>query len=287
MADTQARIHDLISRLAATDAVHGSGVVVDEALRAFRSTIHLADADPDLRAAVAELGELAGWLLFDAERHREARHTNATALAIADDPSLRWFILSNQALASVHIGRHNEALRIADDPGGRPPRRVQALFDVRAARALAALGAESAALRRLDRARSAFLDGPAPRDPTWTWWFDQRELTGHHGLLHAALGNCDAAISLLDQAVAGSAAREDLRWACYIYRAYLLRVLLAAGALADAESVAVAITPMVGTVAAARTEKLLRALPLNPKLPSTLGDALRDIARRLPAHQRS
>jgi tetratricopeptide (TPR) repeat protein len=295
MADTRARIHDLITRLATTDARHGSGAVVDEALNAFRRTLHLAnpdantDANPehDLRAAVAELGELAGWLLFDAERHREARRINAAALAIADDPSLRWFILSNQALASVHIGRHAEALRIADDPGGRPPRRVRALFDVRAARALAELGAQDAALRRFDRARSAFLDGTAPRDPTWTWWFDERELAGHHGLLHAALGHHDAAIALLNQAVDGSAAREDLRWACYIYRAHLLRVLLAAGALADAESVAVAIAPMVGTIAAARTEKLLRALPPDPGLPSTLGDALRDIASGLPAHQRS
>lgn len=263
MADA-AEIHDLIAHLAARDAVHGSGTVVDEALRAFR---HTRCAD---REAVAELGELTGWLLFDAERHREARQVNRTALAMTGDPSLRWFILSNQALASVHIGRHREALRIADDPGGRPPRRVRALFDVRAARALAELGANHAALRRFDRARSAFLDGPAPRDPAWTWWFDDPELAGQHGLLHASLGNHDAAIPLLHKAA--EAATQP--WARYIHRAHLLRVLLAAGARRDAEPVAVDLVAMVGTIAGARAENVLRALP-------PIGDALPEIRSRL------
>lgn len=272
MADA-AEIHDLIASLAARDAVHGSGAVVDEALRAFRQT-RCAD-----REAVAELGELTGWLLFDAERHREARHVNKTALALTGDPSLRWFILSNQALASVHIGRHREALRIADNPGDRPPRRVRALFDVRAARALAELGAHHAAVRRFDRARSAFLDGPAPRDPSWTWWFDERELAGHHGLLHASLGNHDAAIPLLHKAVDGSTEP----WALYIYRAHLLRALLTAGARREAESVALDLVPMAGTIAGARTENLLRALP--PSGP--VGDVLEEIRSRLSDPPRS
>ena len=275
MADERARIHDLIVRLAARDAANGSGAVVDEALRAFRR--HRRGGDPE---AVAELGELTGWLLFDAERHREARQVNRIALALTDDPSLRWFILSNQALASVHIGLHREALRIAEDPGGRPPRRVQALFDVRAARALAELGARDAARHRFDRARSAFLDGPAPRDPNWTWWFDERELAGHHSLLHAALGEHDQAIALLRQAVD----EASQPWARYIHRAQLLRVCLDAGAHDDAEPVALDLVPMTGTMSSARTEQILAALTPNPSLPSTLGDALAVINRRV--HQR-
>ena len=270
-----AGLHDLIARLAAADAVHGSGVVVDEAVRAF----HRARLMARDREAVAELGELTGWLLFDAERHHEARRTNRAALALARDPSLRWFILSNQALASVHIGRHREALRIAANQS-RAPRRVGSLFDVRAARALAELGARHDALRRFDRARSAVLDGPAPRDPSWTWWFDERELAGHHGLLHAALGEYDKAVALLRQAVDGSATRANLRWALYSYRAHLLQVLLAAGAYADAEPIAIDLVPMVGTMAGARTEKLLGTLTPSPRLPSTLGDALRVIHQR-------
>ena len=267
MADA-AEIHDLIAGLAARDAENGSGTVVDEALHAFRQ-VRCAD-----REARAELGELTGWLLFDAERHREARQINREALALTGDPSLRWFILGNQALASVHIGRHREALRIAEDPGGRPPRRVRALFDVRAARALAELGAHQAALRRFDRARSSFLDGPGPGDPSWTWWFDERELAGHHGLLHASLGDHDAAIPLLNKAVDESAEP----WALYIYRAHLLRTLLAAGACHDAESVALDILPMAGTIAGARADNLLRALP--PTGPAA--DTVHEIRRRIP-----
>lgn len=267
MADA-AEIHDLIARLAARDAVHGSGTVADEALRAFRGT-RCAD-----REAVAELGELTGWLLFDAERHREARQINKTALALTKDPDLRWFILSNQALASVHTGQFGEALRIAENPGGRPPRRVKALFDVRAARALAELGARHDALRRFDRARNAFLDDPAPRDPTWTWWFDERELTGHHGLLHASLGNHDEAIPLLHKA----ADESTEPWARYIYRTHLLRTLLAAGA--DHDAVATDVIPMIGTIASARTEKLLCTL-------DPVSDAVHEIRIRLSDPPRS
>ncbi|MGH3697755.1 MAG: hypothetical protein ACRDRX_27880 [Pseudonocardiaceae bacterium] len=62
--------------------------------------------------------------------------------------STEWFVLSNQALASVHTGRNREALRIAHSMtcGQDLPGRVQALFDVRAARALAALGDSVSAL---------------------------------------------------------------------------------------------------------------------------------------------
>ena len=275
-----AGIHDLIARLAALDAVAGSGAAVDDAVVAFGRAARLVGADRDVRAAVAELGELTGWLLFDAERQAQARRTNRIALGLAEDPRLRWFILSNQALASVHTGRNREALRIADNAGPAAPRRVRALFDVRAARALAELGAAPEALRRFDRARSAFFDGLAPRDPAWTWWFDERELAGHHGLLHASLGNHDTAIPLLHRAVDGSAQRADLRWALYLYRVHLLRVLLDAGAWADAEPVAVALVPMVGTIAGARADKLLRGLAPAVGLPSTLGDALGEIRSR-------
>jgi predicted NAD-dependent protein-ADP-ribosyltransferase YbiA (DUF1768 family) len=77
-----------------------------------------------------------------------------------------------------------------------------------------------------------------------------------------------------------AAADSTEPWARYIHHAHLLRVLLAAGDRHEAEAVAADLVPMVGTVASARTEKLLRGLP-------PVGDALPEIRDRLSGLRRS
>ncbi len=286
-----------LSHLVALDGVHGGADVAPIALRCFRRAQrilgegrYVSAIERDLEAVTAELGELSGWLLFDAERHDEARAVNAEALElahIAGDTSMQWFILTNQALASVHTGRDREALRISTRMSDRAelPGRVRALFDVRAARALASLGDETEALWVFDRARSAFTDGTTGRDPVWSWWFDERELAGHEGMVYASLGNHAKALPRLATAVERSEGREHFRWALYIHRANLLRACLRAGSWAEAERVAADVASMVGEIASARTEGILRrtvAFPeQRPALPSTLGDALDHIARRV------
>lgn len=296
-ADHIDEMRSTVSHLVALDGVHGGAEVAPIALCCFRRAQrilgegrYLPAIERDLEAVAAELGELSGWLLFDAERHDEARAVNSEALElahVAGDTSMQWFVLSNQALASVHTGRDREALRISQQLRDRDelPGRVRALFDVRAARALAALGDESEALRTFDRARSAFTDGTTRRDPAWSWWFDERELAGHEGMVHAALGNQATAIPRLAAAVEHSEGREHFRWALYVHRANLLRACLLAGCHSEAERVAAEIAPMVGEIASARTEGILRRLTANPEqrlaLPSSLSDALDHITRRV------
>jgi len=204
--DYLGELRHTISHLVALDGAHGGGEVAPIALRSFRLAQRILSEgryvpaiERDLEAVTAELGELSGWLLFDAEQQDQARAVNAEALNlahIAGDASMEWFILSNQALVSAHTGRPRGALRISQRVADRDvlPGRVQALFDVRAARALASLGDETAALRAFDRARSAFADGTTNRDPVWSWWFDERELPGHAGMMHASLGNYEKAL---------------------------------------------------------------------------------------------
>ncbi|MGH3529366.1 MAG: helix-turn-helix domain-containing protein [Pseudonocardiaceae bacterium] len=296
-ADYVESLHGTIKHLAALDGIHGGADVVPLALRSFhRAQLILREGryesvcERDLEAVTAEMGELSGWLLFDAERREESRQVNAEALTlarIAGDVSMEWFVLSNQALASVHAGRNREALRIAQGMtcGQDLPRRVQALFDVRAARALGALGDSTSALRVFDRARSAFAEGTTTRDPAWSWWFDERELAGHEGMIHAALGDHGRALPQLAAAVERSEGREHFRWALYIHRANLLRALLRAGSWAEAERVAIDVVPMVGMIASARTEGLLRRTVAHPEarpqMPSTLSDTLDYIGNRL------
>jgi hypothetical protein len=290
----------LIKRLAELDGMHGGADVAPIALRCFRRAQRVLgegryphSLERDLEAVTAELGELAGWLLFDAERHDESRLVNTEALTlarIAGDMSIEWFVLTNQAHASVHTGRHREALRISKDMtcDKNLPGRVRALFDVRAARALAGLGDGATALRTFDRARSRFLDGTTARDPAWSWWFDERELAGHEGMIHAVLGNHRRALPNLEMAVERSEGREQFRWALYVHRANLLRATLAAESWHEAERTAVAIAPMVGEISSSRTEGILRQTVtrfegVRRHLPSTLSDTLEYISKRLAA----
>jgi hypothetical protein len=279
-----------VARFVSLDTAIGGGAVADSALEKFRGAQAVLGegryeprVERDLETATAELGELSGWLLFDSERHSESRQVNAEALnlaRIAGDRSMEWFILSNQALASVHTGRDREALRISEQMlvnGDELPTRVRALFDVRKARALAALGDETGALAAFDRARSAFSESATRRDPAWAWWFDLRELAGHEGMIHAALGKHDLALPRLAQAVEQSEGRDHFRWALYIHRANLLRALLRVGDWREADRVATALVPMVGEVRSTRTEGILTRLG-SVSGPSSLTDLVRWLA---------
>lgn len=94
-------LHGTIKHLAALDGVHGGADVAPLALRSFhRAQLILREGryepafERDLEAVTAEMGELSGWLLFDAERHEESRQVNTEALTlarIAGDVSMEWF----------------------------------------------------------------------------------------------------------------------------------------------------------------------------------------------------
>lgn len=296
-ADFVASLHSAIAQFVRMDSLLGSGEVVDAVVRRFRdaqrvlaSGRYRVGVERDLEAATAELGEVAGWMLIDAQRHDDARLINSEALMlaqIAGDTSMQWFILSNQALAGAYSGRHREALRISERFGEdlRVPARVRAMFRLRQARALGHLGDESAARSAFGRARATFGDGVSNRDPAWAWWFNARELDGHAGSMFAAMGRHGEALPLLSNAVELASGIENQRWALYIHWACLLDSALAAGDVAEAERAAIGVAPMLGQMHSVRTEnRLRRAVSRVPgeALPSTLSDVLDHIRHRLP-----
>ena len=241
-------LRETVRELVALDCAHGAAGIADLALRRFTDARRAVTRE--LREVTAELGEVCGWLLFDSERHREARRVNRAALDLADLP-MRWFILSNQAQASVHIGRNREGLRIADDMLATDlPPRVAALFRVRRARALAALGARGEAEREFARARTAFLDGIGARDPSWTWWINERELSWHEGMMRAEWGR--GIEELADSYESGDSNPRSR----FVYGAHLAEALARVRSR-EAERVAGEVIPFVGTVGSVRAERAL------------------------------
>ncbi|MFJ4776764.1 DNA-binding protein [Streptomyces sp. NPDC088762] len=203
VAATTAELLRLDATAGARHAAPGALRAVRAARRLLRAPLGAAD-----REALAELFEVAAWILFDAERHGPSFALNHQALALArglppERRSIEWLVLSVLCMQQAHLGRPGDALRISSSvlAGRRLPERVAAIFHVREARAHALLRRRRAAVRSVSAARELLGDGPATaRDPSWTWWFDRSELIGHQGLALADLGDLEAAVSCLREA---------------------------------------------------------------------------------------
>ncbi|MFJ9339872.1 DNA-binding protein [Streptomyces sp. NPDC101733] len=285
---------DAVERLVRLDVARGATA----ALPAVRETLRLipelaADPDglrpygPDPLAALAELAEVAGWILFDAGRYRQARAMNARSLTLAGLCGDRWtarLTLLNHSMLTAHTGRARTALRVAARVAGpRPlPARVAGLVLIRQAHALALLGADREPLALMDRARGRFLDGLSRRDPRWAWWIDEAELLGHHGWVHARLRRWDRAVPLLQEAVTapGPAYR-------HLFTAELLSALARAGAWREALDLITELAPRAAAIGSVRTtESLARTaarLRRSGAAPTSLRDAAQFLRESLPA----
>jgi hypothetical protein len=115
-----AAIRDTVGHLVAMDVRTGGNQASRHATRALHIALRRLDSGTvtgpganDVRAAVAELAELTGWLLIDANRHEPARRANQLALALAraaGDRSMELFVTHNISLQATYLRR----------PGSRP-----------------------------------------------------------------------------------------------------------------------------------------------------------------------
>ena len=135
-------------------------------------------------------------------RYRRALHLSR--VPGADGDALDLLVLSLMSMQEEQLGRPEQALRLAASALGREELtpRVAAMFHLRTAPAHARLGRRAEALRALRTARELFAEGPSQAEPSWAWWLDRAELLGHHGLLHAALGELEQTAALLYEAAA-------------------------------------------------------------------------------------
>lgn len=273
--------------LVALDSRYGGDGVAPLALRAFRAAgDRLASGrvpariERDVEAATGELGEIAAWQAHDADRQdisRQVIHEALLLSRLAGDRDMELFELAHLSMLSLCRRRPREALRVADDVLewlGLSPR-VVAVFDVRRARALAHLGDGPRALDAIERARCALAGSVTTRDPGWTWWMDDAELSWHEGMVRAELGDWRKAIGPLTLAASRRTTRGRSR---YHYAAQLLNALVHAGAWQEAEPVIADVLEQAPEVGSAWTARLLRDTAERAERarpPSALGDAAR------------
>ncbi|MFG2653331.1 DNA-binding protein [Streptomyces sp. NPDC048436] len=283
----------VIERLVSLDATSGASAAMPTVRATLRRLPDLS-ADPgslharpiDRLAALAELCEVIGWILFDAGFYREAHRMNARALTLAELCGDRWtarFVLLNDSMLKAHTGRPRAALEATARVAGprELPARVSSLVLIRQAHAIAMLGGHREPMDLMGRAWSRFLDGVSRQDPPWAWWIDETELLGHQGWVFARLRQWDRAIPLLRQAATapGPSYRN-------LFTAELLAALAGAGAWREAEELIVGLASHAAHIGSARTTQTLgrtaSRLRGNPTAPAPLRDAAVFLLESLP-----
>ncbi|MFD7502589.1 multiprotein-bridging factor 1 family protein [Streptomyces sp. NPDC059850] len=283
-----------VAQLLEHDSRYGGTTVAPAAVQVWRAEQRKLERGevPDrarrgYQSAVAELAEIAGWLLFDAgqwDASRTAFLESHVLARLSGERPMEWFALDMLAMQDVHHGRPGEALSIADELLTRPriPPRVALMARVRRGRALAHLGDHRRALDELAGAKARLDESISPRDPAWAWWVNEGEITGHQGEVLLALGEAKAAVPRLQRAL--DLAREaypDGRGTLF-YSIALLSAYTAAHAWRECEPVLLSINALLETVTSARSRHrlsgTLRELTHGPGTPPWLSDLARQTA---------
>ncbi|GAA4827169.1 hypothetical protein GCM10025787_01280 [Saccharopolyspora rosea] len=278
-----------IANLVKLDGQHGGAELVPMASRMFRTaSARLASGnypsalEADFTATVAELGEVAGWLAFDAMQHERARALNLEALhlaRLAGDSSMELFVLGNLALQAQETGQSREALRTVQlmDRFKLSPR-LRVMAALRRARAAADLGDERA-FSLIQHAQAEVESSVQATDPGWAWWVDRRELRVHEGGMWRAVGRPEQAVDCYADALA--AVPRSYRWASYIGGANLVSALVEVRSWAEAERAATEVANLAPEVTSARAGKRLRdaaATARQNRAPSSLENMLTTLA---------
>lgn len=212
-ADVQ-RIEEAVRELHAADDKYGGDQLCDLAIgqfhqvrRLLRDASYSEPVGQQLRSAAGHMAEHAGWLLFDASRHGEARDFYNEALAaarLAQDESLSVLVLASMGLQSTYLGAAREARDLlvhAQESQAVPPRgRLRSVLASREATALAAMGDGSGARRSLTRAQQA-LDRESGQDPGWVSFHSPAELAVCEGICRANLDDHAGARAKLAEAL--------------------------------------------------------------------------------------
>ncbi|MCA1674853.1 MAG: hypothetical protein LC799_22565, partial [Actinobacteria bacterium] len=276
------QLPDMIATLRTMDDAAGGGTVLGLAQQAFDWVAGLLDqASYDERTgrrlyiALAELGQLTGWVAHDAGWPGLGQRCHVAALRAAhsaDDRPLGAHILGCMADQAARRGQPAEAVTLIETAvagirGWETPRLLAELY-IRKAYALATLQDGSACAAAVAKARTQIERFEPDSDPRWLYWVTPAEITAGAGDCLLQLGQPGRATALLDSGIAmfdESFARDR-----QIYLIHLSDALARPGKQRDLDAAA---------------DRGLAAVHLAETLNSTRGiDCLRDLYRNLQPH---
>lgn len=206
----------MITTLRTMDDAAGGGTVLSLAQHAFGWVAELLDqASYDectgrrLHIALAELGQLAGWVAHDGGQPGLGQRYHVAALHAAhsaDDRPLGAHILGCMADQAARHGRAAEAVTLIETAvvgirGGETPRLLAELY-IRKEYALATMKDGSACVAAVAKARTQVEQFEPDSDPRWLYWVTPAEITAGAGDCLLQLGQSGRAAALLDGAIA-------------------------------------------------------------------------------------
>ncbi|MFJ5122333.1 hypothetical protein [Kitasatospora sp. NPDC088548] len=163
-----------------------------------------ADIGAELHSIAGQLTTSLGWYCYDAAQQERANVFFSQALntaLLSRDAPLAVRTLSNMARQAVDLGKPRDAIRFAQiattHTGTWAPARVHSLLAVREAQGYARLGDTVGANDAILRAWRAFEQGPSDRDPQWSAFLNEAEMTCLEGMCRSDLGQHQQAVDLL------------------------------------------------------------------------------------------
>ncbi|MBB1255900.1 helix-turn-helix transcriptional regulator [Streptomyces sp. OF3] len=267
--------------------------IADIAVRSFRAVHRRLGAggyertqEHEVRAAAAELAEIAGWALFNEGKFEASRRFNQEALLLArlaHDRSVELITLQNMGMVAGWTGRAGEELAIARcvlEESALSPR-VEAMFRGREAQGLAGAGCVRESTRVFDRARSLLQDGAPDDEPHWAWWVTEQEIDRQHGRVLHGSGRWREAIPVLRNAMTAEAQAVGYQRVASVM---LLDCLLDARAWREAQEEVEGLLPAIGEVSSAVTLRILKDMTDRASvlsLPTGLRDGLHHLEATL------
>lgn len=273
-ADYVQAVRESSQHFISLDGLYGGSAIFPLAIRVFRaahgklgSASLCGEIQHGLESATGEVGQVAAWLAYDADKQSISRQIIHEALLIsrlAGDRNAELFAMDHLTMQALYLHQPREAMRVLNNIDDRRiSKRIVALFDIRRGRALAQYHDKERAFDALDKARSALSDSITPEDPPWTWWIDEAEVAWHRAMAHADLDEWHSAVPLFKEATDLRARNHRDRGAQYRRASYndavhLLDGLIRVKAWMDAEQVMIcAVMPNVAEINSMRTTNLL------------------------------
>jgi len=208
---------------------------------AVQSTIGVLDglrdaAEPRVRPALlsvcAQYEQLDAWMWLDGgdSAMAHSRHDRALARATeAGNQPLAGYVLTCKANQALEEGNPGTAIALASEARSGKwalTPAVEALAAERQARGWAMSGEGDHCERQLDEAARLLATSSEHRgtdEPPWIYFFGEEHLPAQRGICYARLGRGDAAISVLDEALAnlpGEYVRDRAWYRFWSARAY-------------------------------------------------------------------